>query len=215
MQFHALLIASAALAVTACNRGAGGEAGDAGEANRAAAEANAIENLALPELNGLAPASAPTAANGQQYVELAGAGDLYEIESARLAIAKATRGEVRTLAQAILADHQRSTTSLNAAARQAEPALTAASRMNAEQQADVDALRAASGAGFDVLYLEQQVRAHEQALTLVTSYASEGEVESLRRHASTVAGPIQTHLSRARALVEEAAAPQPETAPKQ
>jgi putative membrane protein len=208
MRIHALLITSAALALAACGGGA------ADEANQAGAEGNTIENLAAPPA-GLAPGSAPTAANGQQYVELAGASDLYEIEAARMAIEKSTTAEIRQLAQMILADHQRSTTELNAAAREAEPALTVATQLNADQQAQVDALRAASGSAFDQLYIEQQVQAHEQALTLVTAYAAEGDVESLRRHASTVAGPIQTHLQRARELVENAAAPEPEGTNKQ
>lgn len=206
MRIQLLLTAAVALALAGC----GGSSDFANEVNPAAAEGNAAIGPAdAPDGTIPTPGAAQTARNGQEYVALAGASDLYEIEAARLAIEKATHDEVRTLAQAILADHQRSTTQLSAAAREADPVLTMPSEMNAQQQADVDALRAASGAAFGTLFLDQQVRAHEQALTLVTAYASEGDVEALRRHASTVAGPIQAHLSQARALVEQAAQPEP------
>lgn len=194
MRFGTMMVSAAALAIAGCGGGDGHD-----ETNLAAADGNAVGNVADPAANASAGASA-TASNGRQYVELAGAGDLYEIESARLAQEKATRTEIRELAGMILADHQRSTTELTTAAGQAQPPITATPAMNAEQQANIQALQAASGEAFDREYLAQQVRAHEQALSLVTSYAASGDVESLRQHAATVADPIQRHLSRAREL---------------
>ncbi|MGZ8313452.1 MAG: DUF4142 domain-containing protein, partial [Allosphingosinicella sp.] len=87
------------------------------------------------------------------------------------------------------------------------PPISATPAMTPAQQANVQALRDAAGAAFDQLYLEQQVSAHEQALTVVTDYAAGGEVPDLRQHASAAAGPIYQHLTRARALAEPAAAP--------
>lgn len=138
--------------------------------------------------------------SGQDYVNIAGAGDLYEIESARLAAEKAQRPEVRELAAMILADHQRSTAALVRAAGAVRPALAADPRMTPQQQADLNALRAASGAAFDTEYLRQQVAAHEQALALVENYAQNGDIPQLREHASTVSAPIRGHLERAREL---------------
>ena len=112
---------------------------------------------------------------------------------------------MRELAGMILADHQGSTADLARAAAQAQPPLRPAPVLNAAQQADLQALRAASGEAFDRLWLRQQVRAHEQALTLLTSYAARGEVAPLQRHASTVADPVQRHLARARELEVPAA----------
>lgn len=189
-----LLTLSALLALGAC----GGD----DPRNAAIAEGNAVEAAAA---EAAAPAPA-TAANGRQYVDLAGASDLYEIESARLAQEKAQRPEVRELAGAILADHRRSTAELARAARAAQPPLNAAPALDSEQQANMAALRSAAAGAFDQEYLRQQVRAHERALTLVTAYAAGGEVDSLRAHAASAAGPIQRHLARAREL----AAPQPQ-----
>ena len=178
----------AALALAGC----GSEA-----TNQNNVAAPALENEAGLPANEAAPAAA---VGGQAYVDQAGAGDLYEIESARLAIEKAERSEVRELAQMILADHQRSTEQLVAAAGRATPPLTAAPQMNAEQESNIQALRAAAGAAFDTEYLRQQRAAHEQALALVEGYAANGDAAALREHASTVSGPIRRHLERARAL---------------
>ena len=194
MKFNLLLV-SAALAVTACSGGSN-DAVDT-EANPGAV-GNEAETIALP--GNEAAAAGETAANGQQYVELAGGSDLYEIESSRLALDKSQRPEVRELAQMLITDHERSTRELTTAAQQAQPALTVAPRLNSEQEANLTALRQASEANFDQTYLDQQVRAHEKALNLVTAFAQGGDVPSLRQHASTVSRPIQQHLTRAREL---------------
>ena len=64
----------------------------------------------------------------------------------------------------------------------------------------IQALQSASATDFDRTYLDQQATAHEQALAMVTGYAQSGEVEGLKKHASTVAAPIQKHLQRVKEL---------------
>jgi putative membrane protein len=202
MQVRFLMAASAALALAAC----GGSGGSTEATDAAEAEANAAGNLAAPDASAAARAGA-TAANGQQFVELAGGGDLFEIESAAIALEKTQNAAIRELAGMIRTDHERATRELRGAAGEAQPPINVAPRMTPEQQMNLDRLRNADAAAFDQEYLQQQIQAHEQALTLVTSYAATGDVPSLQRHASTVAGPIQQHLSRARELSEPAAQP--------
>jgi putative membrane protein len=193
IEMRRILITASALALAAC----GGEGSDPG--NVATAEGSAVANGAAPGTT-KQPATPATAANGQQYVALVSGSDLFEIEAARVAQQKSQRDDVRELAGMILADHQGSTADLGRAGAQAQPPLSVAPVLNAEQQANLQALRAADGEAFDRLWLRQQVRAHEQALTLVTAYAANGDVEPLRRHAATVAEPIQRHLTTARRL---------------
>ncbi|WP_129790970.1 DUF4142 domain-containing protein [Sphingosinicella sp. CPCC 101087] len=193
-----LMTAAASFALAAC-----GEAGGNDNMGQAVDTSNAMGNEVAPGANAMANQAAPalTASSGQQYVELAGGSDLYEIESARLALEKTQNADIRSLAQMIITDHERSTQELTAAAGRAQPPIAASPTMTAEQQANLQALRSASAETFDREYLQQQIRAHEQALGLVTDYSVNGDVEPLRGHASTVADPIRQHLNRARELV--------------
>lgn len=176
----------------------------------ATAEGSSVANRAAPALPGdpATPADRVTAENGQQYVDLVGASDLFEIESARLAIEKSRDDGIRGFARMLLRDHGLSTQRLTAAARSAQPRLNARPSLNRAQRADIDALRRADAGEFDRLFLDQQMRAHETALSLVTDFASSGDVESLRLHASQVAGPILQHLQQVRSLSEGSVAEQ-------
>ncbi len=194
------MLASAALAaLAACGQGSD------------TAETNVSDNLALENtmdgtdnmMAGAAGAAMP--ANGQEYAAMAAASDMYEIESARLAADKAQNADIKALAQMIRTDHEKSTADLKAAAGQAQPAITVTPQMNPEQQGMIQALQSATAADFDRTYLDQQVQAHEKGLAMVQGYAQNGDVDSLKQHASTVAAPIQKHLQRARELQATAA----------
>lgn len=145
--------------------------------------------------------SAAAPANGQDYAAMAAASDMFEIESSKLAQEKAQNADVKAFAQMLVTEHQKSTADLKTAAGQAQPAVTVTPQMNAEQAANLEALRAASGAEFDRLYLQQQVPAHEKALAMLQGYAASGDVPSLKQHASMTTGPVEKHLARARELM--------------
>jgi putative membrane protein len=148
----------------------------------------------------------PMPTDARQYVALASAGDLFEIESARIALDKAESPEVLGLAQMILADHQRSSAQLAAAAAEVRPALRPATALDPAQQAGLDRLRGAAGTAFDLAWLREQVRVHEQLLDLAAAYARGGDSPHLRRHAAATIAPVSTHLTRARRLEAEALA---------
>ena len=192
MKIKHMLVSAAVLALAACGQG--------GETDTAAIDNNmAMENMAATD-NMAAPADAAVPATGQEYATMAAASDMYEIEAARLAAEKAQNADVKSLAEMIRTDHEKSTADLKTAAGQAQPPITVTAAMNPEQQSMIQALQGASGADFDRTYLDQQVQAHQKALAMVQGYAQNGDVEALKQHASTVAGPIQQHLQRAQEL---------------
>jgi putative membrane protein len=196
MKIKHMLASAAVLALAACGQG--------GETDTAATDNMAMDNMAATD-NMAAPADAAVPATGQEYATMAAASDMYEIEAARLAAEKAQNADVKSLAEMIRADHEKSTADLKTAAGQAQPPITVTAAMNPEQQSMVQALQGASGADFDRTYLDQQVQAHQKALAMVQGYAQNGDVEGLKKHASTVAGPIQQHLQRAQELQTSAA----------
>jgi len=63
----------------------------------------------------------------------------------------------------------------------------------------LDALRNA-GDQFDQTYLQQQVTAHEQALTLLQGQAERGTVEPLKAFAAEAAPVVEGHLEQVREL---------------
>lgn len=140
-----------------------------------------------------------TPENASAYVMMAGASDLFEIQSSQMALTRAQRPEVRQFAQMMVQHHTQTTQQVMAAARAA--GMNPPPPQLMPMQADMIArLRNASGAGFDTLYLQQQVPAHEMALALHGNYANDGDMPALRTAASGAVPIVQSHLDQARRL---------------
>ena len=97
------------------------------------------------------------------YVAAAGAGDLYEKTSSQLVLQSTKDPKVRSFAQGMIRDHNKSTAMVKSAAAQAglkpKPPV-----MTPEQSGMVAQLRKESGTARDRTYLTQQQTAHQQAL---------------------------------------------------
>jgi putative membrane protein len=137
-----------------------------------------------------AATATPTDANG--FATAVAASDLYEIESAKLAKEKGSSAEVKELAGHIQTDHTKSSAELKTAAASAN--VTVTPTLDAEKQGMLDQLKAASGAEFDRLYIQQQKTAHQKALALLQSYASGGDNPALKSFASKGATIVQGHI---------------------
>lgn len=133
------------------------------------------------------------------FVMMAGASDLFEIQSSQLAQTKAQRPEVRQFAQMLIQHHTQTTQQVTAAARAAgmNPPPPALNSMQAQMIAE---LQQASAANFDAVYLRQQVPAHEQALALHSNYSKNGDTPSLRTAAAGAVPIVTQHLAEARRL---------------
>jgi putative membrane protein len=183
-------VAALSLAAAACNNN--NEAG-----SDLSTEANLAEDAAANDVLGAnamadneAAVAMPTDANG--FATAVAASDLYEIESARLAANKSNSTEIKELAGHLLTDHQRSTAELKTLAAQADVKLTPA--LDAEKRAMLDQLKAASGAQFDRLFLQQQKTAHQKALALLQSYAGGGDTEPMKAFARKTSGVVEGHI---------------------
>lgn len=136
------------------------------------------------------------------YVPNAAMGDMYEIQAAEIAIERTTNPQVRELAQMILTDHRAASEKMMALAPQAAPDVTLPTELDERRQGLIDNLRAADAAAFDQVFLDQQVAAHQEALTLHRGFADNADAPQLAAHAAEVAPRIEMHLERARALEE-------------
>ena len=183
-------VAAFALAAAACNTEAG---------NEVSTDVNLAEDTAVNDVLGAnATTNAAMPTDASSFANAVAAADLYEVESARLAADKATNAEVKSLARHIRTDHEKSTSELKSAAGTAS--ITVAPKLDAEKQGMLDQLRAASGADFDRLFLEQQKTAHQKALELLQGYSSGGDNEALQAFASKNAAAVKSHLDHANSI---------------
>ena len=190
MRFKFLAAAAGlAIATAACDN----RAADTADDNLANADVGADPNAMANDM-AMAPAGAA------DFVNSAAGSDLYEIEAGKLAADKATDAEIKSFGQMLATDHQKSSAELKAVAAQAEPAITPPTAVPPDMQAKLDALKAASGADFDRLFVEQQVEAHGKALDLLNSYASGGDSQPLKDFAAKTAPVIKAHLEKAQSL---------------
>lgn len=135
----------------------------------------------------------PTPPAGQ-FLALAGAGDLYEMESSRLVLETTSDPDVRRFAQMMIEHHAKTSQDAAKAARTAglEPAPP---MLDAPKAAMIAALEGYDGVERDRLYLTQQHTAHKEALGLQKTYAESGDTPQLRAAARTTASIIETHLA--------------------
>ena len=200
MKLHLSLTTAAALALALC---ACSDPDDRADSNINARPSDVATD---PGAGASAPATAVATdampANAQGFVDAAAASDMFELESSRLAQAKAKDQAVKGFSQMMIDDHTKSSTELSNAAAKATPPATVAPKLTAEQQANLDKLRAAT-TDFDKQYARMQVMAHEKALALMQSYAAGGDSQPLKDFASRTAPIINEHLTRAKSLPQD------------
>ena len=72
--------------------------------------------------------------------------------------------------------------------------------MLASKRLAIDALKPLKGKDFDKAYIDGQVSAHEDALSLMKGYADKGDTPSLKTAAGEIAPVVQKHLDMVKAL---------------
>jgi putative membrane protein len=136
------------------------------------------------------------------YLQMASSSDQFEIQSSQLAVQNSQNAGVRSFAQMLINDHTRMSNEMMAAA-QAAGVATSPPVLAAHHAQMLTTLQTA-GPNFDSVYRQQQITAHQEALNLHRSYASSGDVASLKSLATTAVPAIEMHLQQAQALPDAA-----------
>ena len=131
------------------------------------------------------------------YVSNAAEGDMYEIMAADIALERSQNAQVRELAQMIKTDHTAASNAMKAVLPQAAPEVTPPTELDERRQGLLDNLRSASAETFDQVYLDQQIAAHNEAITLHRGFSDNADAPQLAEHARTVLPKIEMHLRRA------------------
>jgi putative membrane protein len=181
---RALMVVSAAALITACGQ--------------KAAETNVAQQ---PDAN--PTATIPTPANeaaAPDFVTKAAMADMYEVEAAKVALARSQTAEVKTFAQMMVDDHTKSTNNLKSAIAASGLTLTTPTALDEAHADKVQDLKDKDAADFVKAYIEVQVDAHQMALDLHQRYANDGDNAALKGFAATTAPVVQGHYDQAKQL---------------
>lgn len=184
--YHVVLPLMTLLA--ACGGGSEQETGS-GPANGSATIAKAYEG---PKPEGVS--STHDAVTRTYYIPATANSDAYETESSKLALKRASRPEVKAFAQQMLDHHTRTSQDLRSFVANNPVNIAIPSNMDAKHRAMIDNLTNASDEEFDEVYVGQQAAAHQEALNLQKSYASQGDDKKLSALAGRTASVIEQHV---------------------
>ncbi len=181
-------VASLALMTAACNN----TADDTADANMA--DELAMNDMAMDDLNMAGADTTAMPLTAAAFTAMIAGGNLYEIESGKLAETKAVNEACRKMGTMLVTDHTKQQDMLKAAAAASVPSVTLPTAVPPEHQAHLDALKAATGAEFDRLFLAQQKEGHTKMLAALKSYAESGDSPSLKAFAAKAAPGVEQHL---------------------
>lgn len=127
------------------------------------------------------------------FVKNASVGNLFEIESSKLALQKTSATDVKDFAQKMVTDHTQIGDQMKKAVNASGTDLTPATTLDADHQQTLNSLKAAPAANFDNLYVEAQLKAHDDAVTLFSDYAQNGDETNLKKFASDTLPTLKKH----------------------
>jgi putative membrane protein len=133
----------------------------------------------------------------QDFVTKVAIGDMFEVQSSKLAAQKGN-AEIKSFAQRMIKDHTKTTQELKSLVGKANAKLPAA--MDADHQQKLDKLQKAGGNDFNSMYATMQVQAHEEAVKLFEGYSSAGDDAQLKAWAAKTLPALKEHLEHAKKL---------------
>lgn len=149
--------------------------------------------------------SASTTSTADGFVESAAIGNRYELDAARVAM-KRTRSEpVRLFARQMLLDHTTAMHQMSAALEMNETRGIAAppQALDTRRETMLKHLGEAPDDDFDTTYVDQQVLAHEETVSLMRSYAERGDNPQLQSLALGTLPVVERHLQHARRMKDQ------------
>jgi putative membrane protein len=148
-----------------------------------------VPALAVAATLWMSPALAEDSA--QTFVDKAAAGGMFEVESSQLALKMSNAADVKQFADMMVNDHGKANAELKSLA--GKEGLTLPTGLDEVHAALVKTL-ATAGDEFDAAYSKAQLDAHEAAVALFESYASDGENKELQKFAVQTLPTLHGHL---------------------
>jgi putative membrane protein len=134
---------------------------------------------------------------GDQFAKTVATSDMFEIESSKLAEQKARDAKIKSYARLMVKDHSKTSAQLKQTLAKAKMNVELPAQLDAKHAQKLKDLQGASGDGFDQMYQQAQVEAHQEAVNLFQTYAANGDNKDLKRFASKTLPHLKAHLSKA------------------
>jgi putative membrane protein len=149
--------------------------------------------LALASSGVCAQQKAP--AEAMFFAKKVASANTFEIQSSELAKDRAQSADVKSFAEQMISDHTKAGEDFKAALQQANVSPAPAEQPGAKQRATLTKLRNAQGAAFDKAYVDAQLAAHKEAVTLFRTYSKRGRTAPLKEFAANTLPTLEHHLS--------------------
>lgn len=148
-----------------------------------------LPTTAAPDTAALDPAA---------FAKAAAAANEFEILSSQVALKRSQTETVKEFAQTMIDDHGRAQKELEDATKGDQISMTV--ELTMEQKQTLQALEQAEESQFDSAYLSAQSKAHDQAISLLGSYADKGAAGGLKTYATAHYPTVRTHKVRVESL---------------
>jgi putative membrane protein len=187
---------AAALALMGCDKPAA-NTDTAGNTMDSAANAVATSSAPVAAVEGAVSAgvgqvSAATTTTAQGFVTAAATSDMFEIAAAKIALDRSINPAVKKFAKRMIHDHSATTAAVKKILASGVAA-TPPTDLDERRRGLINDLNAAKPADFDKTYIDQQVAAHAEALTLFKGFIDHGDNTALKSFAADTAPKIQEH----------------------
>ena len=134
------------------------------------------------------------------FVRNAAISDIYEIQSAELALNKATDEQTKAFAQQMIKDHTKTTNDIKGMVQSGKVAANPPATLDDKHQRMLDRLKAMEPAQFTQEYHREQVIAHQDAVAMFGQYAKDGDNATLKAWAAKTLPTLKHHLDMAQKL---------------
>ncbi|OWO94874.1 hypothetical protein B5E41_10690 [Rhizobium esperanzae] len=124
--------------------------------------------------------------------------NMFEMEAAKIEIAKGAAGDAKQFADDMLNDHERAGAVIADAAKKDGVQLPTA--IGNEHKKKLEALQQSDLENLDQAYLSTQVTAHQDAVALFDDYSQNGPDGALKRASQKILPDLRMHLTRIQGL---------------
>ena len=150
-----------------------------------------------PDMASAPPKLDATSATG--FVNEMARSDMYEVRAGKLAQTRGKTSQVKQFGAMMVNDHSATTEQLKAIVKK-DNLSAPPTALDPTRRAMVDALDAAPANTFDRTYIDQQVKAHQEALNMLRTYAQSGTNADLKAFAAQTAPKVAQHLEKAQSM---------------